>query len=269
MREADIQGLFQSLAEQLATRTKGSPDAWSDVAYDYYHSLFRLIDLTNQWHPGDAVPASLFVERHLESTIGGRQFASGDLLLGFVRLSTVTEASELRINIGGQDFGAVSLGPQAGAFTFAHAGKFVIPRISLSHHLLTALPCDDPSVGIVWGMLDSPERRYISMTKTYIDLGDNLKVWYYGGMGVISPLSPELQLHPDYPSVELPNIHAVAFQTPNARIIQRAWRAHAERRRRAAVQVIENAVIEFLYRPGGPMYRRVEVEWRRKHGGGS
>lgn len=42
--------------------------------------------------------------------------------------------------------------------------------------------------------------------------------------------------------------------------VQRVWRVHMERRRRAAV-VIRRAVLEFLYRPGGAMYRRGEMRF--------
>jgi hypothetical protein len=45
--------------------------------------------------------------------------------------------------------------------------------------------------------------------------------------------------------------------------IGRAWRAWAERRRRRAVAVIENTVLEWLLRPGrGSAYRKAESRWQ-------
>jgi hypothetical protein len=41
-----------------------------------------------------------------------------------------------------------------------------------------------------------------------------------------------------------------------ARKIQRAWRAHRQRRREAAARVIERAVLHALHRPGGRMFLR-------------
>lgn len=45
------------------------------------------------------------------------------------------------------------------------------------------------------------------------------------------------------------------------RLIQRAWRRHRQHRRRHAVRVIEDAVIEAWYRPGGRGYERAAVDF--------
>ena len=58
-------------------------------------------------------------------------------------------------------------------------------------------------------------------------------------------------------------VYAIFLLTRPVRVIQRAWRAHM-RRRRAAVEVISRTVLEFLYRPGGAMYRRGEKRWHEK-----
>ncbi|NCB27798.1 MAG: hypothetical protein EOM62_20450 [Bacteroidia bacterium] len=45
------------------------------------------------------------------------------------------------------------------------------------------------------------------------------------------------------------------------RVIQRAWRAHAERRREAAARVITRAALHFLYRPKGWAYEAGSCRW--------
>ena len=45
------------------------------------------------------------------------------------------------------------------------------------------------------------------------------------------------------------------------RLIQRAWRAHAARRRRAAARVITRAALHFLYRPRGRGYEAASRRW--------
>jgi hypothetical protein len=46
------------------------------------------------------------------------------------------------------------------------------------------------------------------------------------------------------------------FDIP-ARIIQRAWRKYREVKKRWAICTIEDAILHYLYRPGGPMYNRI------------
>ena len=45
------------------------------------------------------------------------------------------------------------------------------------------------------------------------------------------------------------------------RLIQRAWRAHAARRRQAAARVITRAALHFLYRPGGRGHEAALHRW--------
>jgi len=190
--------MFKAFAEQLATRMEGGPDAW--IVNDNKHFLIRLVELSNKWRPGDAVPVSIFVEEHLWSTIS----RCGDLLLGFVRLNTVTDASRLRLEIGGQDFGSVDLAPHAGAFAFAHADRFVVPIINLRFHEVRVFPFDDPSVGIVWGSTDTEERRDLCVSGAYSAMGNGVAAKYASGMGGIGPV-------PDAPGtlVEMPDMRAM------------------------------------------------------------
>ena len=53
---------------------------------------------------------------------------------------------------------------------------------------------------------------------------------------------------------------AFEFMRP-VRVIQRAWRAHAARRRQAAARVITRAALNFLYRPNGRMYEAASRRW--------
>ena len=45
------------------------------------------------------------------------------------------------------------------------------------------------------------------------------------------------------------------------RLVQRAWRAHAQARLRWAVGVVEGSVLNSLYRPGGEHYHEVARRW--------
>jgi len=47
------------------------------------------------------------------------------------------------------------------------------------------------------------------------------------------------------------------------RVIQRAWRAHAARRREAAARIITRAAIHFLYRPKGWAYEAGSCRWHK------
>jgi hypothetical protein len=49
-----------------------------------------------------------------------------------------------------------------------------------------------------------------------------------------------------------------------ARRIQRAWRAHRQRRREAAARVIQLAVLHALHRPGGRMFLRSHADFEAR-----
>lgn len=148
------------------------------------------------------MPVSIFVGQHRKSIFD--YFDGGELLLGFVRLNTVADATRLRLEIGGQDFGAVDLAPRAGAFAFAHADRFVVPLINLRFHCVCAFPFDDPSVGVVWGLADSVERGDLCRSGAYSAMGNGVAAMYESGMARIGtvPVEPAT-------IIEMPDMRAM------------------------------------------------------------
>lgn len=199
MREVNLPEMFQALANELAVTIEGGPAAWSELQNE---ALRTLIKRSEAWRQGDPVPVAIGVAPHTKPTI----CRNGDLLLGFVRLSAATEATELRLEIGGQDFGKVHIGPQAGAFTFAHEGRFVVPLISTRYHEVKAFPGDDPSIGVVWGFLDRDDRREVCHSKSFSNMGDGVLAWYTRG---VAGIGRELPTECQNPLLELPDMRAM------------------------------------------------------------
>lgn len=180
-RQSDFVGAFRALADDINAALRGGPDAWTALITrnrDNDHPLMRMLELSIQWVPGKAPPATIFADwRPNGSGDGSGRFTispNGDMLVGFVRLKSAESPTELQLTIGGQDFGGVTLLKNAGSFAFAHVDRFMVPLINLRFHEVRVCPStpDDMSVGIVWACFDSVERRDMSVRGAFSILDD-------------------------------------------------------------------------------------------------
>ena len=194
-RTSDFAGVFRALADDINAALWGGPAAWASLIPSFdNHPMVRLVDLSNKWRPGKTPPVTIIVDRR--PTGGGRFTVSrqGDLLVGFVRLESAASDAELQLDIGGQDFGGMTLLRSAGSFVFAHADRFIVPLINLRFHevrVSTSTPDDmDMSVGIVWAFMDSLERREMCIRGaiSYIDSAGAVAI-YSSGMGGIGTVA--------------------------------------------------------------------------------
>lgn len=153
MRDSDFPGAFQALATKLDEFVRGGLPSWLAITppEGQHTPLVGLIESSTSWRPGDDIPVALMVRR-----LSTKPATDGELIVGFVRLNTVPAPTELRLKVGGNDFGTVTMGGDSGSFVFAHADRFMVPcGVMQEVHVQT----DEPrSLGIVWAILDNPER---------------------------------------------------------------------------------------------------------------
>ena len=192
LRTSDFPGVFRALGDGVKAAAGGGAPAWAglelSVCRTEDHPALRIDDLSSRWRPGDPPPVALFVRRRPAG--GGTCFTVslvGDLLVGFVRLKTAPAATELRLDIGGQGFGGVTLWRSAGSFVFAHADRFMVPLVNLfplhEVRVVTSSPSEDQSIGIVCAYLDAVERREMCHRGAFCGIAAAGNATFYHGRG--------------------------------------------------------------------------------------
>jgi hypothetical protein len=110
-------------------------------------------------------PITLFMIPHNNTVISS--FPS-DIIVGFARLESIEcnenkkprLTSEINIDIAGCDLGTLSLGANAGSFSYAYRNKFVIPALCMVLRNTNAtIPFSDDKIGILYAEINCIELR--------------------------------------------------------------------------------------------------------------
>lgn len=189
----DIPGMLSALNQHIKDLLKGGIANWMQlveindcIADNPNYSLLRLWKLDRQWQQHDPIPLAIKVRLHDISNVHTPSSISrcADLLVGFVRLHSVSEPTILHLTIGNHDVSQVCLGAHAGSFVYAHDNRFVIPLVSLqfSDPQCTNLHENNKNIGIVYAHLRREESCGLAKNRIFAHVDTDKTMIYSSGM---------------------------------------------------------------------------------------
>lgn len=210
VKTCDIPGMLSALKHHIEDLLKGGIADWMQL-FEINYSLSRLILLDRQWQPHDPIPFAVNVR--VPEVINVRTPSNisrcGDLLVGFVRLHSVSEPTILHLTIGAHDFSQVCLGADAGSFVYAHDNRFVIPLVSIQFSALKCTNLNENNIGIVYALLRREERCGLIENRIFVHVDIDETMTYSSGVVLKNKTNACTNDHLINDLIELPDMYEI------------------------------------------------------------